>query len=265
MNKHKFHETYETSTSEIFNAINFQIVTMKVSSIWKFKTLIFVIGLILINSNLSPAIASITNMQLTLEGNVIGTLTEAEIKLGLPTTTGWGGYQNSRGTITPTSRWKGVHIPLFLTSILEELEYNVTIMALDYSINLTRAEVEGGIRTFDEENNTLTTKAIPILAYEQNDNTVKDGDGPLRLVFIGENNLSILTYGPLWVKQVITLRVTLNSEIIFSLTSISVPEFTSSTSDENNTESTSGNSFGVTILFLTIATPMIIWIRRKRR
>ena len=227
---------------------------MKFNEVSKSMTIIVLTGLVLFSCNLSIIPASLTTMQLTLTGNVTGVLTEAEIKQVLPTVTGYGGYQKSTGTIVNASEWKGIHIPLFLSSILGDLDYNISVIAIDdYSIDLTRAEVEGGIRAFDEDNNTLSTKVIPVLAYEEDNAPVLDDDGPLRIVFIGENNQSILTVSQRWVRQVDTLRVTLTTGETITLTSNSIPEST-----------TSNGSFGVSFLMLILTSTLIVGIRRKR-
>ncbi len=227
---------------------------MKFNKASKSMTIIVLTGLVLFSSNLSIIPASLTTMQLTLTGNVTGVLTEAEIKQVLPTVTGYGGYEKSTGTIITGSIWKGIHIPLFLSSILGDLDYNLSVIAADlYSRNFTRDEVEGGLRGFDKDNNTLSIKVIPVLAYEENDTALSDDDGPLRIVFIGENNQSILTISKYWVRQVDILRVSLNTGETITLTSNSIPDST-----------TSNASFSVSILMLILTSTLIVVIRRNK-
>ncbi|PWI47335.1 hypothetical protein CEE45_12125 [Candidatus Heimdallarchaeota archaeon B3_Heim] len=244
----------DSSCPELFLKSCLTNIVMKFNKVSKSTTIIVLTGLVLFSSNLSIIPASLTTMQLTLTGNVTGVLTEAEIKQVLPTVTGYGGYEKSTGIIITGSIWKGIHIPLFLSSILGDLDYNLSVIAADlYSRNFTRDEVEGGLRGFDEDNNTLSIKVIPVLAYEENNTALSDDDGPLRIVFIGENNQSILTISKYWVRQVDTLRVSLNTGEAITLTSNSIPDST-----------TSNASFSVSILMLVLTSTLIVVIRRKK-
>ncbi len=231
--------------------------------------------LLLVIATIQPLISSghIKVMQLTVEGDVSDSFTETQIKDDLPTISGWGGYRRSTGTIVDASKWKGVHLPLFLTSLAGDSDYNISAVAIDdYSVTITRDEIEGGIRAFDELNNTLATKVIPVLAYEENDVPVSNDDGPLRLVFIGENNASILTVSPRWVKQIVTLSISLgtdeSSSLIVTTTSTQTTIINSSTPTtstiEEKTSATSGLSFGVSILVFVLATSVVASLRRKK-
>ena len=172
-------------------------------------------GIIILMLYTSLGTSSPLAMQLTLEGAVSASYSESEIMNDFPTITGYGGYQKSTGTIINGSKWKGVHLTVFLTSILGDIDYNISIIAVDdWKADFTKAEILGGIRTFDDTNTTLSIKALPVLAFEENDTLIGSDGGPLRLVFVGENNQSILTSSSLWVKQVDTIRIYTTSVVM---------------------------------------------------
>lgn len=190
---------------------------------YKHKLAIIVIFGILFNV-LSDTVVSGSSpiMQLSFEGDVSGVYSESTIKNNLPTVTGFGGYQKTKDpyTIVPASKWKGIHLPLLLYNILGEKGYNVTLIASDnYNVSLTNQEIEGDIRAFDDTNTTLDVEVIPVLAYEENDTPVADEDGPIRIVFIGENNQSILTTSRKWVRQVVTIHVATEDGSTFTVSS----------------------------------------------
>jgi hypothetical protein len=220
-------------------------------------TLIVIAGVLFSLLNISLAFGSPLAMQLTFEGDVSGIYTESTIKNDLPTVTGFGGFQNSYGTIKifSVTKWKGVHLPLLLKSILGDKEYNVTLIAPDnFNTSLTKQEVEGGIRAFDETNTTIAVKAIPILAYEGNDSLVGDIDGPLRTVFVGENNQSIMTDGWRWVRQIVTIHVVTEDGSTFTVSS--------NDSDTSTTKTAPLNAF---LIFLAVYVILGYHLSRKRR
>lgn len=159
-------------------------------------------------------------MQLTISGGITESYNESEIKTDLPTITGYGGFMKRTGSISQPVKWKGINLPALMTTLVNQVDYNISVIAVDgYQKNFTKSEVEGTIRSFNENNNTISIKAIPCLAYEQNDTALSSEDGPLRLTFIGENNQSILTSSSLWVYQVITIRIETTDEITTTTTS----------------------------------------------
>jgi hypothetical protein len=171
-------------------------------------------------------------MKLDIEGAVSISYSESDIKQSLPVISGWGGMQKTRDpfAIISPSFWKGVNIPELLNSFVGALDYNISIIASDgYNKNFTSQDVNGAIRTFDEENTTLVTVGIPVLAFEENNTVIDIDDGPLRLVFIGENNQSILTISSLWVRQVETIHIDIEGggTITMSTTTESIVETTS--------------------------------------
>ncbi len=148
-------------------------------------------------------------MELDIEGSISISYSESDIKQSLPLISGWGGKINTYGTPSSPTYWKGIHLPSILDSLVGDLNYNISVQPSDGypPQNLTRQEVNGAIRTFDSENVTLDIKAIPVLAFEENNITLDTEDGPLRLVFVGENNQSILTISTLWVKHIDTIQI----------------------------------------------------------
>ena len=190
---------------------------------YKHKLAIIVIFGILLNV-LSDTVVSGSSpiMQLSFEGDVSGTFSESAIKNELPTVSGYGGSINSYGNIKVYSatKWQGIHLPLMMNSILGNKGYNVTIIAVDgYNKTLTQSQVEGDIRAFDDTNTTLDVSVIPVLAYEGNETSVGDEDGPLRIIFVGENNQSIYTDGFRWIKQVVTIHVATEDGSTFTVSS----------------------------------------------
>ncbi len=245
---------------------------MKTGSFVKQSVFFVLLGFVFISANVLSNSAVITALQLTVEGDFVGSYDETQIKNELPTVTGWGGYQRTTGTIVPASKWKGIHLPLFLSSLIGDDDFNVSAIAIDdYSIFMTRDEIYGGIRAFNDENNTLATTVIPILAYEENDVPISNDEGPLRLAFIGDNNESILTMSPRWVKQIVTLHITTiveeTSSITITSTSTTTETHTSdstTTSEEENSTTNSDVSFNLPILIL-VTTIIIIKGFRNRK
>ena len=245
---------------------------MKTGSFVKHSVFFVILGFVFISANVISNSAVNTALQLTVEGDLTGSYNETQIKNELPTVTGWGGYQRTTGTIVPASKWKGIHLPLFLSSLIRDDDFNVSAIAIDdYSISMTRDEINGGIRAFDDENNTLVTTVIPILAYEENDAPISNDDGPLRLVFIGDNNESILTMSPRWVKQIVILHITTivgeTSSITITSTSTTAEPHTSdstTTSEEENLTTNSDVSLSLPILVLVITTIIIKGFRNRK-
>ncbi|MHA2033608.1 MAG: hypothetical protein ACW99Q_29925, partial [Candidatus Kariarchaeaceae archaeon] len=90
--------------------------------------------------------ASPAEMKLDIEGDVSHSYSESDIKQSLPVISGWGGMQKSSGTIIDPSFWKGVNIPLMFDSIVNDLDYNISIIASDgYNKNFTSQDVNGAI------------------------------------------------------------------------------------------------------------------------
>jgi hypothetical protein len=167
-------------------------------------------------------------MELNIEGGISKSYSETDIKQSLPIVSGWGGYVNRLGNPSNSTYWKGVNLPSMFNTFVGELDYTISVIASDdYNTTMTREEVDGGIRASNEENITLAIKAIPVLAFEESNITIDEEKGPLRLVFVGENNQSILTESFRWIRQVETIRLSIEDGITITLTT-TTPKSTSS-------------------------------------
>jgi hypothetical protein len=192
--------------------------------------------------------ASPAEMKLDIEGDVSHSYSESDIKQSLPVISGWGGMQKSSGTIIDPSFWKGVNIPLMFDSIVNDLDYNISIIASDgYNKNFTSQDVNGAIRAFNEENVTLNVTVIPVIAFEGD---IETADGPLRLVFIGENNQSILTISALWVRQVDTIHIDIEGGITITIT----------TTTQSSVETTPLN-----VVWLLVPTLIFLILYRRKK
>ena len=179
-------------------------------------------------SEINMAQSSPMVIELNIEGGISKSYSETDIKQSLPIVSGWGGNVNRYGTPSNSTYWKGDNLPSMFNTFVGELDYNISIIASDgYNTTMTREEVDGGIRAFNEENITLAIKAIPVLAFEESNITIDVENGPLRLVFVGENNQSILTESFRWIRQVETIRLSIEDGITITLTT-TTPKSTSS-------------------------------------
>ena len=247
---------------------------MRFTSITVSFSILILVGLLFsVFSPLNMTLSTPTVMELDIEGSVAISYSESEIKQSLPPVSGWGGKLKTTGSITTPTYWKGIHLPLMLDSLVGELDYNISIQPSDGypPQNLTRQEVNGAIRTFNEENVTLDIKAIPVLAFEENNITLDTEDGPLRLVFIGENNQIILTISTLWVKHVDTIQILTEDGSTTTLTTTtqsaesSSKTTTHSTVDTFSSNSTSKSSSSSSIWALIPTLILLILYHRKKR
>jgi hypothetical protein len=204
-------------------------------------------------------------MELTIEGAISDSYSESKIKNDLPSVTGYGGKQKTQPpySITAPSKWKGIYLSRFLMDLLGDQDYNVSFISQDdaFTVNLTRNEINGGIRAFDETNTTLETVTISVLAYEEDDKALDSEDGPLRLVFVGENNQSILTISTLWVKQVDTIRVFTSNGNSLTITSTDI----TTTGSQSTQTTNSKTSIWITIWEMMITFFLLIFLRERRK
>lgn len=206
------------------------------------------IPILLFFTSLIPVIMSSATMTLSVTGAVTHTLSEAEI-LKLPSITGWGGYWKTKEpyTIVDPQKFKGVNLPIWLEIITGTIDYNVTVYASDgYLWKFSKEEINGGLFTTDENNQSTDIKAIPVIAYEENDSPLSGVD-PLRLAFVGENNEKILTISLIWVKYVVRIDI----EAASTLTYTFPPPLDTTTEGTTNPEETAG--FGLVSLLLGIS------------
>lgn len=129
-------------------------------------------------------------------------------------TQGYGGWKNSVGTITGPRLYEGVSLGDL--AALVGGGNTITVVASDgYSRTLTAAEAAGEVAQYDP----LTGEEIPeagalslILAYGEDGQALRYGDGPLRTALVGESATRV-TSSKLWIKQVVRIKVTTTLEV----------------------------------------------------
>ena len=134
-------------------------------------------------------------------------LTVADLK-ALAATQGYGGYINALGTITGPKQYVGVSFDAL--KALVGGGNTITVIASDgYSRTLTAAEAAGEVPQFDPTTGEEIADPDPlalILAYSEDGNSLRYGDGPLRAVLVGEAAEQV-TSSKLWLKQVVKILV----------------------------------------------------------
>ena len=118
---------------------------------------------------------------------------------------GYGGYKNQAGTLTPPDSYTGVS----LRSLMQLVggSGGLTVVASDsYTITMSAAEAAGQVAEFGPATgDSISGVAVTVIvAYAKNGGGL-GGDGPLKIAFVspGKNQL---TTGNQWAKMVVELR-----------------------------------------------------------
>lgn len=123
---------------------------------------------------------------------------------------GEGSMMKSSGTISGPYEFGGVPI----TTLLENA--NITDFT-SFELNVTSADgwfsifndnaITGNVSVFDETGNetTWSKPIILLLAYTEDNKEISEEDGPLRIVYIGEENP--ITSSEYWVKKVVSIEI----------------------------------------------------------
>ena len=159
----------------------------------------------------TPQASAADAVVLTVTGNgQTKTFTMAELQ-ALPAYTGYAGFVNSAGTVTPPWPIKGVKatdLMALVGGIPDGQSIDVTAVD-DYGMTFTWDEaVNGTIPMYDATGKTEVTPAAPVsmvLVYEENGAPIPPspgGDGPLRLVFAQPEDTGQVAAGHLFVKWV---------------------------------------------------------------
>lgn len=121
-----------------------------------------------------------------------------------------GGLLTSAGTIKGPYNYTGVPLSEVLGLVGGASENNsIRITAADgYAMVFTWEELNGDFLTFNPvtgDEIEAEEELIPVLAYEEDDEFLIEGHGPIRLVILGEDGL--ITEGHYWIKQVTVIKV----------------------------------------------------------
>jgi DMSO/TMAO reductase YedYZ molybdopterin-dependent catalytic subunit len=148
---------------------------------------------------------------LTVTGNgQTKTFTMAELQ-ALPAYSGWSGYVNSAGTVTPPRPVKGVKATDILATVggIPEFQSVDVTASDDYGMTMTYDEiVNGNITVYDATTKEEEDPEAPVsvvLLYEENGAAIgppPEGDGPLRLAVCQPTNVNQIADGHLFVKWV---------------------------------------------------------------
>jgi len=148
---------------------------------------------------------------LTVTGNgQTKTFTMAELQ-ALPAYSGWSGYVNSTGTVTPPWPVKGVKVTEVLATVggIPDLQSVDVTASDDYGMTMTYDEiVNGNITVYDATTKEEEDPEAPVsvvLLYEENGAAIgppPEGDGPLRLAVCQPTNVNQMADGHLFVKWV---------------------------------------------------------------
>jgi len=121
-----------------------------------------------------------------------------------------GGYKTSAGSIRGPRKYTGIPLNEVLSlsgEFNDENSIRVTA-ADDYAMVFTWEELNGDFLTFDPATGDeveAEKDLIPVLAYMEDDEPLSEGDGPFRLVILGEEGL--ITEGHFWIKQITKIEV----------------------------------------------------------
>lgn len=158
---------------------------------------------------------------LTVSGNgQTKTFTMAELE-ALPAYSGWTGFVNSAGTVTPPWPVTGVKVTDLMATVggIPGLQ-SIDVTAIDdYGMTFTYDEVvNGNIVVYDATTKKAEDPEAPVsmvLVYEENGAPIEPyprGDGPLRLAFCQPSNVNQIADGHLFVKWVD--RVSLRDAVV---------------------------------------------------
>jgi hypothetical protein len=151
--------------------------------------------------------AALPPMSLTIVGpnGTQVALNEADIA-GLPSYRGYGGFKTSYPSVKGLGNYTGVRLDT-LCNLVGGLTSTsiVRIMATDYTINLTYAQVNGEFVTYDTSGKEVphSLPLVPIVAYYFSDANISEG--PLRLAIVGPEGL--VTDSAYWVKWVVEIEI----------------------------------------------------------
>lgn len=121
-----------------------------------------------------------------------------------------GGLMTSAGSIRGPYNYTGVKLDNILSQVGGMNEENsLRVTASDgYSMVFTWEELNGNFTTFNPATGDEVSheaELIPVLAYEEDGELLEEGDGPIRLVILGEEGL--ITEGHFWIKRVTEIEV----------------------------------------------------------
>ena len=121
-----------------------------------------------------------------------------------------GGLLTSAGTIKGPYNYTGVPLSEVLELVGGASENNsIRITAADgYAMVFTWEELNGDFLTFNPvtgDEMEAEEQLIPVLAYEEDDEFLIEGHGPIRLVILGDEGL--ISEGHYWIKQVTVIDV----------------------------------------------------------
>lgn len=127
----------------------------------------------------------------------------------LDSTTGEGGM-NTKAGITDSSSFKGVSFATLLANIgvlpTPGLQMSV-VAADDWSQTFDMAAITGNVTTYDATGNETneSAKPVPLFAYRQDDSSIGEEDGPIRVAYVAEQ--PVYTSSRYWVKQVVQVNI----------------------------------------------------------
>jgi len=122
--------------------------------------------------------------------------------------TGQGSMKTKSGVRDPVTCTGVRFTTLFQEIGVEEDSVSANITAADgYYQIFNQSLLNGELEVYDPSGNVTNASATPVLiiAYRQNGGYIDEEDGPLRVVFVGEEN--IITSSKYWLKQVASIDV----------------------------------------------------------
>ena len=121
---------------------------------------------------------------------------------------GLGSRINQFGLITGPDMYVGIPVKEILNSV-ENLPKNYYMLAKanDYTYNFSKENISGFVPVYYRENDSFVNNQVTmILAYQENDQLIKEENGgPLRIAFITDNG--VITKSDQWIKSVNTLLI----------------------------------------------------------
>jgi hypothetical protein len=132
----------------------------------------------------------------------------ADLK-AMSATSGYGGWKNQLGNITPPVSWKGVSVRALME--LVGGGGSVTVTASDgYEQTFSSGELNGGTNMYDpatgEAITSISGSLRAIVAYAKGGGAISSGEGPLRIAFVSPEKDQV-TDSSMWAKMVIRIEV----------------------------------------------------------
>ena len=125
----------------------------------------------------------------------------------MDSTSGYGGYKKKSGAVVGPDLYRGVDIFTLLSYFDLPDNFTLCVVGSDgYQLNYTWDEINGRIPIYNETGAEIGSGNVTmIVAYEKNNESLGEDEGPLRIAFVSEEGY--ITSSKLWARSVSSLEI----------------------------------------------------------